>query len=242
MLFTFPSQYSYAIGLTRVFSLTGWSRRIRAEFLVFRVTQDTTRPEQDSCKGLSPAMVCLSRQFHSPLPYHDVVLQPLRGVATTQVWALPRSLPTTGGIIVYFLFLRVLRCFSSPRWPLHKQMSCLQHDGLSHSEIGGSKVICTYPPLIAAYHVLHRLSEPRHPPSALIYFLTIVDRTNKFIRLSFAHTFSFLFVVRSLELLFYSLACVNMSKIFSGTCPGVENNGFEPLTPCLQSRCSSQLS
>ena len=171
MLFTFPSQYSYAIGLTRVFSLTGWSRRIRAEFLVFRVTQDTTRPEQDSCKGLSPAMVCLSRQFHSPLPYHDVVLQPLRGVATTQVWALPRSLATTGGIIVYFLFLRVLRCFSSPRWPLLKQMSCLQHDGLSHSEIGGSTVICTYPPLIAAYHVLHRLSEPRHPPSALIYFL-----------------------------------------------------------------------
>ena len=242
MLFTFPSQYSYAIGLTRVFSLTGWSRRIRAEFLVFRVTQDTTRPEQDSCKGLSPAMVCLSRQFHSPLPYHDVVLQPLRGVATTQVWALPRSLATTGGIIVYFLFLRVLRCFSSPRWPLHKQMSCLQHDGLSHSEIGGSKVICTYPPLIAAYHVLHRLSEPRHPPSALIYFLKIVDRTNKYIPLSFDQTFSFLFVVRSLELLFYSFACVNMSKIFSGTCPGVENNGFEPLTPCLQSRCSSQLS
>ena len=117
MLFTFPSQYSYAIGLTRVFSLTGWSRRIRAEFLVFRVTQDTTRPEQDSCKGLSPAMVCLSRQFHSPLPYHDVVLQPLRGVATTQVWALPRSLATTGGIIVYFLFLEVLRCFSSLRSP-----------------------------------------------------------------------------------------------------------------------------
>jgi len=24
--------------------------------------------------------------------------------------------------------------------------------------------------------------------------------------------------------------------------PTVENNGFEPLTPCLQSRCSSQLS
>ena len=24
--------------------------------------------------------------------------------------------------------------------------------------------------------------------------------------------------------------------------PWVENNGFEPLTPCVQSRCSSQLS
>ena len=36
---------------------------------------------------------------------------------TSWVWALPRSLATTYGIIVYFLFLRVLRCFSSPRSP-----------------------------------------------------------------------------------------------------------------------------
>ena len=51
-------------------------------------------------------------------------------------------------------------------------MSFLQNDGLSHSEIFGSKVICTYPKLIAAYHVLHRLREPRHPPCALAYFLS----------------------------------------------------------------------
>ena len=50
-------------------------------------------------------------------------------------------------------------------------MTFLQNAGLSHSEISGSKVICTYPELIAAYHVLHRLREPRHPPCALIYFL-----------------------------------------------------------------------
>ena len=42
--------------------------------------------------------------------------------------------------------------------------------GLSHSEILGSKVICTYPKLIAAYRVLHRLREPRHPPCALALF------------------------------------------------------------------------
>ena len=53
-------------------------------------------------------------------------------------------------------------------------MSFLQNDGLSHSEIFGSKVICTYPKLIAAYHVLHRLREPRHPPCALAYFLSNV--------------------------------------------------------------------
>ena len=52
----------------------------------------------------------------------------------------------------------------------------LQPIGLSHSEISGSKVICTYPKLIAAYHVLHRLREPRHPPCALTYFLSYRSR------------------------------------------------------------------
>ena len=37
-----------------------------------------------------------------------------------------------------------------------------------HSEICGSKDICSSPQLIAAYHVFHRLSVPRHPPCALI--------------------------------------------------------------------------
>ena len=51
------------------------------------------------------------------------------------------------------------------------RVTVLQTAGLSHSEIPGSMVICTYPRLIAAYHVLHRLHEPRHPPCALSYFL-----------------------------------------------------------------------
>ena len=46
----------------------------------------------------------------------------------------------------------------------------LQVIGLSHSEIPGSTDICSYPRLIAACHVLHRLREPRHPPYALAYF------------------------------------------------------------------------
>ena len=49
-------------------------------------------------------------------------------------------------------------------------ITCLQHAGLPHSEISGSKVVCTYPKLIAAYHVLLRLLEPRHPPFALSFF------------------------------------------------------------------------
>src|SRR3954453_16946888 len=39
--------------------------------------------------------------------------------------------------------------------------------GLPHSEIPGSKLVRSSPGLIAAYHVLHRLSAPRHPPNAL---------------------------------------------------------------------------
>ena len=43
--------------------------------------------------------------------------------------------------------------------------------GFPHSDIHGSKDICSSPWLFAAYHVLHRLSVPRHPPCAL-YSLT----------------------------------------------------------------------
>jgi hypothetical protein len=89
---------------------------------------------------------------------------------TILVWAIPISLATTQGITIVFfssgyLDVSVLRV-CSPYGVL-----CLQHKGLPHSEICGLTCICQYPQLIAAYHVLHRLKEPRHPPYALNYFL-----------------------------------------------------------------------
>ena len=39
--------------------------------------------------------------------------------------------------------------------------------GFPHSDISGSKPVCDSPKLIAAYHVLHRLLVPRHPPYTL---------------------------------------------------------------------------
>ncbi len=113
MLFTFPSRYWFTIGLMGVFSLTGWSRLIRAGFLVSRLTQDTAGSSRASRTGLSPSMVKLSRLFRSRLRYRNAVLLPRPCRNRPPVWALPRSLATTGGIIVYFLFLEVLRCFSS---------------------------------------------------------------------------------------------------------------------------------
>ena len=114
VLFTFPSRYWFAIGLTEVFSLTGWSRQIRAEFHVFRVTQDTTTSRHASNTGLSPSMIGLSRTFFSQSKYDCVVLQPRRRIATPPVWALPRSLATTGGIISLFSLPGGTKMFQFP--------------------------------------------------------------------------------------------------------------------------------
>ena len=123
-------------------------------------------------------------------------------------------------------------------------MTVLQTAGLSHSEIPGSMVICTSPELIAAYHVLLRLHEPRHPPCALSYFLYDC-RVSRFRVLGFRSSVCYLdlqlfpkpsrlplilsavsreifFLLGNsdslkLKLKFYLstvLSCVNMSKIF----------------------------
>ena len=74
----------------------------------------------------------------------------------------------------FFLFLRVLRCFSSPGYLLHTYGFSMRYvhitvRGLPHSDICGSMDICSSPQLFAACHVLRRLLVPRHPPYALIH-------------------------------------------------------------------------
>ena len=84
----------------------------------------------------------------------------------------PGRSPLLGESLLFSL-PRGTKMFQFPRFASshNMMMTVLQTAGLSHSEIRGSKVICTLPRLIAAYHVLHRLREPRHPPYALSYFL-----------------------------------------------------------------------
>ncbi len=55
--------------------------------------------------------------------------------------------------------------------PRQGEVTYLQYAGLPHSDICGSNRMCQSPQLFAAYRVLHRLYEPRHPPCALICFL-----------------------------------------------------------------------
>ena len=93
----------------------------------------------------------------------------------------------------FFLFLRVLRCFSSPG-----SLPCVMYwrmdgqgflAGFPHSDTCGSKDVCSSPQLFAAYHVFHRLLVPRHPPCALIS-LTLLYIKN--IALPFIYLLSFM--------------------------------------------------
>ena len=121
-------------------------------------------------------IVTFSDATFQMLPFHIRI--PRRGPTTPSVHCYTNGLGSSPVARHYwgnhccFLLLQVLRCFSSLRSPHYTivVITALQAVGLSHSEIPGSKVICTYPELIAAYHVLHRLREPRHPPDALICF------------------------------------------------------------------------
>ena len=71
----------------------------------------------------------------------------------------------------FFLFLQVLRCFSSLRTPHLAVVTGLQPAGFPHSDIRGSIPVCRSPRLFAAYHVLLRSRKQRHPPFDLALFL-----------------------------------------------------------------------
>ena len=116
MLFTFPSRYWYTIGLSRVFSLAGWTRPIHAGLHVSRATQGTAMLRLASCTGLSPALAGLSRPFHSQDACNVAALLPQRGRNLAGLGCAPFA-RHYWGYHCCFLFLRVLRCFSSPGSP-----------------------------------------------------------------------------------------------------------------------------
>ena len=117
MLPTFPSRYWFTIGLPGVFSLAGWSPRIQTGLHVSRPTQ-APPTAHDACPYGS---VTLCGPTFQTVPVHvmNSCWRPYnpRSAETPRVWALPLSIATTQGIDNFFLFLRVLRCFSSPRSP-----------------------------------------------------------------------------------------------------------------------------
>ena len=145
MLFTFPSRYWYAIGLLRVFSLGGWARRIHTGFHVSRATQDSAKLRLASNTGLSPSMVKFSNLFFS----QKFMLH--RSPTTPQMpkhlrfGLFPVRSPLLGESFL-FSFPTGTKMFQFPALASYlSRMTVLQTAGLSHSEIYGSKDICSSP-------------------------------------------------------------------------------------------------
>ena len=83
-------------------------------------------------------------RFRSPLLTESITLSSPPG---TKMFQFPGCIPAGA---------------NAGRWPPVKAA------GFPHSEIGGSKLTSSSPPLIAGSRVLHRLLVPRHPLCALI--------------------------------------------------------------------------
>ena len=97
-------------------------------------------------------------------------------------WPGPRSLATTSGVSSALLSQSAVLMSFPPATEMFQFAGFASHaygfsmgyrqelplgGGLPHSEIPGSPIARISPGLVAACHVLHRLSVPRHPPDAL---------------------------------------------------------------------------
>jgi hypothetical protein len=131
ILFTFPSRYWFTIGLSVVFSLTGWCRQVPTRLHQPRGTQDT-------------ASIYALFEYGSftlyGLTFQKVLLQSIYIIAVLQ----PHICRNKCGLGYFpfarhylgnhycFLFLRLLRCFSSAGYRLS---TSVKTEGLPHSEI-----------------------------------------------------------------------------------------------------------
>ena len=170
----------FTIGHQVVFRLARWSARLRTGFPVPRATQGLPRRP--------------SAFAHGPLTLSGAVFQPLALTSGLPYWG-----PTTPrnkfrglasslfarhywGNRSLFLFLRILRCFTSPRlafrnYEFAPEYPGIHRDGLPHSETHGSMRACRSPWLIATYCVLHRRLVPRHSPAALSSLTKPISRS-----------------------------------------------------------------
>ena len=109
-------------------------------------------------------LFCNSSASRPDRPYNPTVQARWFGLFRVRSPLLAESLLISvpvGTEMVHFPTLPSRTYVFSPGYP------GMTPGGFPHSEISGSKLVCSSPKLIAAYHVLHRLLAPRHSPHAL---------------------------------------------------------------------------
>ena len=150
-----------AIGDIRVFSLGGWCPRIPTRRLRPRGTWDTTSYCSDFNYRAFTFFGQTSQFVHLSCSSHIVVPQPrLNHFKRFRLY--PVRSPLLGVSRTWFIFLRVLRCFSSPRSLLIPTLLSIRlwislFIGLPHSDTCGSTLVWQ---LSALFRGLLRPSSP----------------------------------------------------------------------------------
>ena len=168
---------AYSVKVPRVSTYSGYRHANRpftygAFTLSGRPSQAVLLSLLDQFRGPNPGVHALRFglfRFRSPLLTESHVVFSSSGYLDVSVHRVP--------FLKLCIGLRILEVCSS-RFP--------------HSEISGSKDICSSPKLFAAYHVFHRLLVPRHPPYALI---SITNRQETRVGFSSTHTSVYALVI-----------------------------------------------
>ena len=200
VLFTFPSQYCFTIGHWVVFRLGGWAPRLLCGFHVSADTLDTANFITISPTGLSPSSVDLPMSFCYTHFLHVAVRNP-KSISTLGLasFAFARHYSRNLG---WFLFLCLLRCFSSAGSP-DVPMYSVRHYTSSTCRVSsfGYPRIEAYLQLPVAFR---SLSRPSSAPSAKAFSLRSFSLElpwylfSSFNYVSFANRFFLLFCFATL--------------------------------------------
>ena len=118
------------IGHQVVFRLGGWAPRLPTGLLVSDGTLDTTSSLPLSTTGLSPSMVCVSTTLRLTSGIHIIVRNP-ECIATLGLASFHFARRYFENRC-FFLFLRLLRCFSSAGFPLYSYVFTAQYVSIAH--------------------------------------------------------------------------------------------------------------
>ncbi len=257
VLFTFPSRYSFTIGHQRYLALRDGPRRFPPNSTCLVVlgipTGRSSAFRLRGCHPVSPAIQCRSakRRFVYSLPSRQ---QGRMGPTTPRRKRLPsitpsrfRLLPFRSPLLGEFLFLQVVRCFSSLR-TLHAayliQRRVTRHDPGRVAPFGNSRITaCAAAPrdFSQLCRALHRPLVPRHPPCALSS-LTIISLSTRLRNggSGFDPAAAWAVGFDRHPGTSQDGRRINTRVLLLSRCsPSLEMSGLEPLTSCLQSRRST---
>ena len=172
VLFAFPSRYWFTIGHRVVFSLGGWSPRIRTEFHVLRPTRDPGRPgggfrirgshplwrRFPAASPILPGAMPRSRDPGEKAPRFGLVRFRSPLLAQSRLISLPQ-----GTEMFHFPW-----CGSAGLSSFIPRRRPAKAVGFPHSDTPGSKPVDGSPRIVAVFRVLLRLLMPRHPSCARI--------------------------------------------------------------------------